>query len=91
MSGFAIKVKCVGCGATRQVTAAQGKEVPICLKCFSPMVAEKAQLDAERRHYDGELAKAAQSSRNMQGREIEREPFTADEVAEWDVDPETER
>lgn len=38
-----IKVKCVCCGFTKQVGEEQ-KEMPMCDKCFSPMVATKAKV-----------------------------------------------
>ena len=39
-----IKVKCVGCGAKREITAPQ-EDVPMCDVCFSPMVVESAEID----------------------------------------------
>ncbi len=42
-------VKCVSCGATRQIKEGEIEEGfhPICSKCYSPMVAEEAQAQGE--------------------------------------------
>lgn len=38
-----VTVKCVGCGHREEVGPQQ--DVPMCSKCFSPMVAESAESD----------------------------------------------
>lgn len=40
-----VNVKCVGCGATREIKEGEVPkgEMPVCKKCFSPMVATGAQ------------------------------------------------
>lgn len=40
-----VTAKCVGCGATRQIKEGEvpAGEMPMCEKCFSPMVATGAQ------------------------------------------------
>ncbi len=39
-----IKIKCVGCGNRREVGEEQ-TEMPMCKKCFSPMIAESAEYE----------------------------------------------
>lgn len=41
-----IIVKCVNCGAKKEIEANELRpdDVPICDKCFMPMVAEKAKV-----------------------------------------------
>ena len=39
-----IKVKCVGCGYTKEVGEEQ-REMPMCDKCFSPMIAEEVKVN----------------------------------------------
>lgn len=41
-----ITVKCIGCGFKKEVGKEQ-KDMPMCDKCFMPMVAEKAELKRE--------------------------------------------
>lgn len=41
MGKISVIVKCVSCGYKKSYT---GKEMPICEKCFSPMVAIKAEV-----------------------------------------------
>lgn len=38
--------KCVSCGYEREIKAGEipKEEIPICPKCFSPMIAEKAKI-----------------------------------------------
>jgi hypothetical protein len=40
-----VTVKCVGCGATREIGEGEiaPGETPVCEKCFSPMVATEAR------------------------------------------------
>jgi hypothetical protein len=40
-----VKVKCIGCGATKEVCAGEipKDEVPMCDSCFMPMVAVSAK------------------------------------------------
>lgn len=38
-----IKVKCVCCGYKKEVGKEQ-REMPMCDKCFSPMIAQKAEI-----------------------------------------------
>lgn len=40
-----VNVKCVGCGATREIKEGEvpADETPMCEKCFSPMVVTGAQ------------------------------------------------
>ena len=42
-----VKVRCIGCGATKEVRANEipHGEVPMCDKCFMPMVAVSAQVN----------------------------------------------
>ena len=39
-----ITVKCVGCGYKKEVGEEQ-KDIPICEKCFMPMIVEKVEVE----------------------------------------------
>ena len=39
-----LKVKCVCCNFTKEVDETQ-REMPICDKCFSPMIVDRATLE----------------------------------------------
>lgn len=47
MSDAIVKVRCVACGDTRDITAGEiaPGEVPMCRRCFSPMVAVEARTE----------------------------------------------
>jgi len=46
MKKITVIAKCVNCGATKEISANEIKigEVPMCDKCYMPMVAEKAKI-----------------------------------------------
>jgi hypothetical protein len=41
-----LTVKCVGCGE-KKIVGKEQKELPMCDKCFMPMIAEKAEIKSE--------------------------------------------